>query len=292
MSEILLEALLDSLKIFIFVFAFNFVFSFIGKKLSQKKIIVPLGAAFGLIPQCGFSVIAAEKFNKKQISIGTIVAVFIATSDEALPVLFSNSAKLPETIILIFLKFAIAVLFGYAADILLKNHSNFKKSDNDNAEINERDAHEAQEKHHKSCCCNDHHQENSGIHAHLLHPLIHSLQTLIVVLVFNILFSLIVYLIGEDILWGFIKSNAFLAPLFSVLIALIPNCASSVIIAEMFITDKIAFGACLAGLVANAGIGLTVLLGNKEKKAAITVIGIVIAAALLSGYITCLICGF
>lgn len=297
MAEILLEALLDSLKIFIFVFAFNFLFSFIGKKLSKNKITVPLGAAFGLIPQCGFSVVAAEKFNKKQISMGTLLAVFIATSDEALPVLFSNPEKIPSILPLLVLKFAIAIAIGYLCDLIFKprlakeahEYTDENKAEHADEHSPEHEAHE----HGKTCCCNSHDHEEGFVHEHILHPLAHSLQTLIVVLIFNLVFSIIIALIGEAVLTEFIKSNAYLSPLFSVIIGLIPNCASSVIIAEMFVTDKIAFGACLAGLIANAGVGLTVLFGKKENvKSAIKVIAVLIGTALICGYVCCLITGF
>lgn len=287
MAEILLEALLDSLKIFIFVFAFNFLFSFIEKKISKNKITVLLGATFGLIPQCGFSVVAAEKYNKKQIGIGTLLAVFIATSDEALPVLFSNPEKIPSILQLILLKFAIAIAIGYLSDLLFKPRLN--EETHDGRAENDVE-HSPEHEHGKKCRCNGHDNEKVFVREHVLHPLVHSLQTLIVVLLFNLVFSIIIALIGENTLTEFIKSNVYLSPLFSVIIGLIPNCASSVIIAEMFITDKIPFGACLAGLIANAGVGLTVLFGKKENvKNAIKVIAVLIVTALLSGYICCLV---
>lgn len=297
MAEILLEALLDSLKIFIFVFAFNFLFSFIGKKLSKNKITVPLGAAFGLIPQCGFSVVAAEKFNKKQISMGTLLAVFIATSDEALPVLFSNPEKILSILPLLVIKFAIAIAVGYLCDLVFKPFLAEKTQDiaaeKEAEHLNDHSPKEEEHGHGKTCCCNGHDHEEGFVHEHILHPLVHSLQTLIVVLIFNLVFSIIIALIGETILTEFIKSNAYLSPFFSVVIGLIPNCASSVIIAEMFVTDKIAFGACLAGLIANAGVGLTVLFGKKENvKNAIKVIAVLIGTALICGYVCCLITGF
>lgn len=297
MAEILLDVLLDSLKIFIFVFAFNFLFSFIEKKLSKNKITVPLGAAFGLIPQCGFSVVAAEKFNKKQISMGTLLAVFIATSDEALPVLFSNLEKIPAILPLLALKFAIAIAIGYLCDLIFKlrlaEEPQVAAAENEAEHKDEYSLEHKEHEHGKTCCCNGHDHEEGFVHEHVLHPLVHSLQTLIVVLIFNLVFSIIIALIGETVLTEFIKSNAYLSPLFSVIIGLIPNCASSVIIAEMFVTDKIAFGACLAGLIANAGVGLTVLFGRKNNvKNAIKVIIVLIGTALLCGYVCCLITGF
>ena len=111
MWETLLDALLDSLKILAFVFVFNVIFSFIFQNRKSNRLTVPIGVALGLLPQCGFSVIAAEKFNKKQISGGTLLAVFLATSDEAIPVLLSEPTKAITIFPLLLLKFPSAFPF-------------------------------------------------------------------------------------------------------------------------------------------------------------------------------------
>lgn len=287
MSEVILDALLDSLKIFIFVFAFNFIFSFIGKKLAKNKISVPLGATLGLIPQCGFSVVAAERFKNKQLSAGTLLAVFIATSDEAIPVMLTDFSKFYLVFPLLAIKFVLAIIVGYLTDLLFGKIF-------DNRPIEKQD--EITE--HSGCGCghnhgDNEHNENGFVHEHILHPLIHAAKTFAVVLIFNLIFSTIIYYIGEDALSDFLKANSFLAPLFSTLVGLIPNCASSVIIAQLFVSGSISFGACLSGLIANSGIALTILFGKKcNVKINLFVIGILVFSALLAGYICCLIVGF
>ena len=286
MSEVILDALLDSLKIFIFVFAFNFIFSFIGKKLAKNKISVPLGATLGLIPQCGFSVVAAERFKNKQLSAGTLLAVFIVTSDEAIPVMLTDFSKFYLVFPLLIIKFVLAIIVGYLTDLL------FGKTF-DNRPIEETDTTTER----SDCGCghkhNVDHDENGFLHEHILHPLIHAAKTFAVVLIFNLIFSTIIYYIGEDALSDFLKANSFLAPLFSTLVGLIPNCASSVIIAQLFVSGSISFGACLSGLIANSGIALTILFGKKcNVKINLFIIGILVFSALLAGYICCIIIGF
>lgn len=284
MWETLLDSLLDSLKIFAFVFVFNVIFSFIFQNKKSNRLTVPIGAAFGLLPQCGFSVIAAEEYNKKQISGGTLLAVFLATSDEAIPVLLSEPTKAISIIPLLLLKLIIALAVGYLYDLIFKfepdSMSNIK-NDKTETEL------------HSDCGCGHHPENESFVHKHLLHPLIHSVQTFLVVLIFNIIFSLIIYFIGEETFSSFLKTNAYLAPLFSVLVGLIPNCASSIVISKLFISGNISFGACLGGLLANAGVGLTIVFAHgSDVKSSLKVLAALIISGLFFGYMCCLIIGF
>ena len=303
MSEVILDALLDSFKIFAFVFAFNFVFSFFGKKINRSKMSVPVGAALGLLPQCGFSVIAAERYKKKKLSPGTLLAVFIATSDEAIPILLSNTDKFSSIVALLLLKLCIAIIVGYIADFLLfKNTDKTIVVENGQSESNKSE--ESQEHHadeesvlcghkHHACCGSKNGDHGGFVHEHLLHPLLHSLKTFLIVLVFNLIFSVAVFLIGEENFSAFLKTNAVLAPLFSILVGLIPNCASSVIISQLFAGGNLSFGACLGGLIANAGVGLTVLFGKgANAKDVLKIVLTLIITALIAGYACCLIIGF
>ncbi|MDY4676876.1 MAG: putative manganese transporter [Candidatus Borkfalkiaceae bacterium] len=284
MWETLLDALLDSLKILAFVFVFNVIFSFIFQNRKSNRLTVPIGAALGLLPQCGFSVIAAEKFNKKQISGGTLLAVFLATSDEAIPVLLSEPTKAITIFPLLLLKFIIALAVGFLFDLIFKYNP-------DNAANVENNKNEHEQ--HSDCGCGHHTKKESFVHEHLLHPLIHSAQAFAVVLIFNVIFSLIIYFIGEETFSAFLKSNAYLSPLFSVLVGLIPNCASSVVISELFISGNISFGACLGGLLANAGVGLTIVFARgSDVKSSLKILAALIISGLFFGYLCCLIIGF
>ena len=127
----------------------------------------------------------------------------------------------------------------------------------------------------------------------MLHPLIHSLKIFVYVLIINILFGTIIYIIGEDTLVKFLQTNKYIAPLLTTLIGVIPNCAASVIITEVYLLNGISFGACLSGLVMNAGLGLVFLFKKKEAiKENFIILGVMIATSLILGYATCLIMGF
>lgn len=290
MVDVLLDALLDSLKVFAVVLAFNILISFIenwlAKKIEKNKKISPiLGAAFGLIPQCGFSVVASDLYIKEHITMGTLVAVFIACSDESLPIIISNFNEAYMALPLLGIKFVLGFAIGYLVDVIVRERKH----------VNEHLDHcEHEEEIHVGCC--HHHiedEEESKVHKHLLHPLIHSLKVLLYVFIINIIFGTIIYFVGEEQLSNFLMSNRYVAPLFATIIGLIPNCASSVILTELFIKHSISFGACLSGLIINAGLGTIVLFKNKDfVKKGLIIISILFIVSIVSGYVTCLIMGF
>lgn len=288
MLEIFLDTLIDSLKILGIVFVFYLVLSFFEAKLSSlleknKKISPFLGALFGLIPQCGFSVIASDLFLKRHITIGTLIAIFISCSDEALPILLSNPNKILSVLPLIITKFIIAFVVGFIIDtIWIKNKNEVHD--------HHHDCHH--EKEIKIGCC--HHEINNEKenpwHAHLFHPLLHSLKIFLYVFIVTFLFGLLYFYIGEDSIKAFLTQHKYLSPLICTLLGLIPNCAGSVIIADLYILEAIDFGACLAGLIANAGLGTFILLKDKDhRKEVIVILSILIVVSLISGYISLLL---
>ena len=283
MFEVILDALLDSLKVLGVLLLFNFLLSFcedkLAKLLNKNKILSPLvGSSIGLIPQCGFSVVSADLYQRKKISMGTLVAVFIACSDEALPILFSYPDKYLNILLLLLIKFVIAFVTGLLVDLIFKSKEPHlvileKKED---------------EEHSVEGCC--HHkigeEKESFVKEHILHPLIHSLKIFAYVLVINVLFAILVYLVGENNIKSFIDSNVYLTPLFATIIGFIPNCASSVILTELYIEGYIYFSATLAGLICNAGLGLFYLFKNKNNiKNTIFIIAILFIVSIISGYL-------
>ncbi len=290
MGEILLDSLLDSLKILVVVLIFNIIISFIENKLTEKitkneKVSPIIGAAFGLIPQCGFSVVASDLYTKNHITMGTLVAVFISCSDESLPIMLSDLSKAYMVLPLILIKFILGFLIGYLIDFIYRTKR----------EVKEHLEHcEHEEEVHIGCC--HHHiddKEENKWHEHLIHPLVHSLKIFVYVFIINAIFGTIIYYIGEDAVKTFLENNKYFAPLYSVLIGLIPNCASSVILTELFIEGNLSFGACMSGLIVNAGLGTIVLFKNKEFiKKAFIIIAILIIVAIITGYTTCAIIGF
>ena len=124
MLEVFLDALIDSLKVLAVIFVFNFIFTFfekrIAKKINNKSKLNPLlGALFGLVPECGFSVVASDLYLKNHITMGTLVAVFIACSDEALPIFLSNPSKIIMILPLLAIKFVVGFIIGFLVDVFL-----------------------------------------------------------------------------------------------------------------------------------------------------------------------------
>lgn len=285
-GEILLDALKDSVLVFAFVFLFHVILSFIETPVSnflikRKKTSPIFGSFFGLIPQCGTSVAAADLYVKKYISIGTLIAVFLSCSDEALLMLLGAwNEKTIYILPLIGLKLVTGIVFGFLIDLIIR-HQHIEEVDHIEEE--------------KECHLHhdEGHHENTSIHAHLVHPLIHSLQIFAYVLIINIALGTIIGFVGEESFANFMQTNRYLAPLFTSIVGLIPNCASSVLITELFLSGNLSFGALFAGLLVNSGLGVLYLLKDlKDWKKALFIIGVSFSIAVSLGYITCLISGF
>lgn len=280
--DILLDALKDSVLIFAFVFLFHVILSFIENPVSnflikRKKTSPIFGALFGLIPQCGTSVVAADLYIKKFITIGTLIAVFLSCSDEALLILLSAwNEKTLAIFPLIGLKLVAGVAFGLLIDLIIRKQK-----------VEEVD-HVEEEKE-----CHHHHHENTPAHAHLIHPLIHSIEIFAYVLIINLALGLLIGFVGVDNFSNFMISNRYLAPLFTSIIGLIPNCASSVAITELYLSGTLSFGALFAGLLVNSGLGMMVLFKEyKNIKKTLLILGVCFVIAVSLGYLTCLVSGF
>ena len=280
--DILLDALKDSVLIFAFVFLFHVILSFIENPVSnflikRKKTSPIFGALFGLIPQCGTSVVAADLYIKRFITIGTLIAVFLSCSDEALLVLLSAwNEKTLAIFPLIGLKLATGILFGLLIDLIIR-HQKVEEVD-----------HIEEEKE-----CHHHHHENTPAHAHLIHPLFHAIKIFIYVFIINLLLGLLIGFVGEENFINFMLTNRYLAPLFTSIIGLIPNCASSVLITELYLSGTLSFGALFAGLLVNSGLGMMVLFKEyKSIKKTLLIVGVCFIIAVSLGYLTCLVSGF
>ena len=280
--DILLDSLKDSLLVFAFVFLFHVILSFIETPVSnflikRKKTSPIFGALFGLIPQCGTSVVGAELYIKRYITVGTLIAIFLSCSDEALIVLLEAwNEKTLMIFPLIGLKLVSGIFFGLLIDFIIRKQ---KIIEVDHVE----EEHE----------CHTHHHENTPAHAHLIHPLIHSIKVFIYIFIINLALGTLIGFIGVDNFSNFMVSSRHLAPLFSAIIGLIPNCASSLLITDLFVEGHISFGALFAGLLVNSGLGLMVLLKEKTMfKRTLLIVGVCFVIAVALGYLTCLIVGF
>ena len=281
--DIFLDSLKDSALVFAFVFAIHILLSFFENRLANflvkhRKLAPLFGSLFGLVPQCGTSVMGADLYIKRYITIGTLVAIFLSCSDEAFIAILTSGKpdKMLMVLPLIGVKFILGFAFGLLADLLFR-----KQEIKENEHVEEE--HE----------CHAHHVENNPVHKHLVHPLLHSLEIFGYVFAINFILGLIIGFVGQDNFSNFIQTNKYLSPLFASIIGLIPNCASSLLLSELFIEGNLSFGALLGGLLVNAGLGMMVLLKNRRSAKNIWFIILVcFLVAVSAGYITCLIFGF
>ncbi len=280
------DSLISLAVIFVVYVIIELVENKISNKLQKTKKFSPVfGALFGLIPQCGFSVVATDMYAKRHITIGTLLAMYIATSDEAIPILLSSPDKILSVLPLIAIKFVLAFSFGYLVDVI------YTKSRKE-VKVHEGHCHHEELVH--SGCCNHHIEgEKKTAKEYLLHPLLHSLKIFAYILVINIAFSLLIHFVGEQAIVDFLQSSKYFSPLFACLVGLIPNCASSVIISQLYLIGGIGFGACLGGLTCNAGLGIMMLFKeNKNIKENLTILGLLVGFAIIIGYVASFILAF
>lgn len=307
MEHVILHTLEETLILLPFLFVcyilIELVESWTSKKttkgLKKHGIEVLVGAGVGLIPQCGFGVVATDLYTRKKLSMGTLLAIYIATSDEAVPLLLANPQKAPALLPLLVLKFLFALAVGYLVFAietkLTKKHSSpIVSNHNHDHEHDEEHSHdhEEEERTHIGCCGHaiEETQDNSSttkqrLKRYLLHPLRHTLYIFAFILIVTFAFNTLVHFVGEDNISTFLNSAKVFTPILAVLVGLIPNCASSVVLTNMYILGSLPFGALLAGLIANAGISITVLFKqNRPLKNTFLILGILILTALVAGY--------
>ncbi len=307
--EVITEALLDTLKLFPFLLLLYILIELmehntkIGKANGALcgKAAPVIGAATGLVPMCGFSVMAAKLYRHRHLTLGTLLAVFIATSDEAFIVLLLSpmvwSDKLLSVLALCGSKLVLGIAVGYLADLLVrkcpaivpladrcvKTHTCERTHENEKAEnappmhVHAHDEHghdsEAHHHGHEYSVCEHKHGKESNLSLYFVTPLVHSLKIAAFILLFNLAFGFLFFGIGggnaeagEERVITFLQVAGFwYQPLVCGLIGLVPNCASSVALAETYALGGIAFGSLLCGLVVNAGLGYLVLLRDYKK---------------------------
>ncbi len=295
MWDVILEALLDSLKVFPFLILLYVLIEVVEEKVSTSKQFIKytngkyatvVGAGLGLIPQCGFSVVASDLYAKRYIKMGTLLAIFIATSDEAIPIILSNPDKAYLIFPILFIKFIFAIVVGYVVDIVY----NWICKQKTIVEIVEPDDHDHLETETAGCCGHHVEEERNSLKKFFIHPLIHSLKILLYIFIVNLVLGLLIHFVGEENVVNFMGNVKWLQPLIVPLVGLIPNCASSVLITQMLVLDGITLGSAIAGLCVNAGIGLAVLFKqNKNVKENIAIVSVLYVCAVVLGYIINLI---
>ena len=270
------HGIIDTLKAIPFLFIAYLLMEFIEHKASERmeralgKIgnggpIV--GSLLGCIPQCGFSATASNLYTAGVVTEGTLIAVFLATSDEAIPILISNPGSYSSIWKIIVAKIVIGIFIGFGVDIALKLFK-IKKISVDMC---------------RDCGC----EEEKGI---LKPSIIHTLKTTLFILIVNIIFGYAIHLLGKESLDRILLSGHYAQPFITALFGLIPNCAISSAITQLYIQGSLSFGATLAGLCSGAGVGVAVLLkANPIKKENIRIIITMYVSSSLIGFVLMLL---
>ena len=271
MLHLILHTLIDTLKVVPFLYLAFLLIEFIEHKLTKKNIKLltngkkygPLtGGILGMIPQCGFSVLATNLYSSRVITVGTLIAVYLSTSDEMLPILLSGGMPIINALAILLLKAGIAIIFGFLIDVFLKNRFS------NNSQI-------------KDLC----EKEECHYHKNLfLASLKHTLSITLYIFIASFIIGLLVHHLETETISKILFQGKNLSYFIISLIGLIPNCASSVMISELYLNGVITFGNMMAGLLCASGVGILILFKtNKKLKQNIIITIIIYAIGIISG---------
>lgn len=280
MSHILLHsvehAVLDSVKLIPFLFLTYILMEYIEHKTSQQTGVVLqkagkvgplLGGLAGAVPQCGMSAAASNLYAGRIITLGTLIAIFLSTSDEMLPIMLSNSVSMAVIGKILFLKAGIGIAAGFGIDLAIRF---FGKKKTEELRI-----HDLCEQEHCNC-------ENGVLKSAIRHTIHITIYVFLITLILN----LGIECIGEDNLAQFILNKPILGPVLAGIIGLLPNCAASVVITQMFLDGLMNFGTMMSGLLVGAGVGIMVLLKvNEDKKESLKIIALLYAIGVVAGIV-------
>jgi len=274
--HILEHTAIETLRLIPFLFITYLVMEYIEHKTSEKsKYIIQkagrlgpvLGAIVGIFPQCGFSVSATNLYSARVITLGTLISVYLATSDEMLPILLTEAVPISTILTILGLKLIIGIIAGFAIDAVLRLIKKEKQEEQKIEELCE----------HEHCHCEE------GI---VTSAVKHTINIILFIFLITLIINGIIVLIIEETIANFISQNIILGPVVAGIIGLIPNCASSVILTELFIEGVISMPMLISGVAVNAGVGLLILFKtNKNLKENLTIVGLLYAIGVLSGMI-------
>lgn len=280
MIEIIEETLIDSIKLLPFLFITYLIMEYIEHKTSDKlkntikksgKYGPVIGGLLGTIPQCGFSVAATNLYATRIITLGTLISVYLATSDEMIPILLSEGAPITTILSILGIKLVIAIIAGFIIDFIIRRKN--KENDEEERII------DLCEKEH--CHCE---------HGIFKSALKHTLNIFVFIIIITFIINILIHFIGEDNIANLVRINPILGPVLASIIGLIPNCASSVILTQLYVENVIPVATMISGLLAGTGIGLAVLFKmNKGIKENLKITALLYVIGVISGIILQLI---
>ena len=279
MLEIIEDTLIDAIKLLPFLFITYLIMEYIEHKMGEKskKAIKKsgrfgpvIGGILGIFPQCGFSVSATNLYAGRVITLGTLIAVYLSTSDEMLPIFISEAVSPIIILKILGIKLIVGIIAGILIDIVI-NLINKNKQKEENDEI----GHICEEEH---CHCNE-----NGVFRSALK---HTVNIFLFIILITFIINIVVYFVGEETIASWILNKPVIGPMITSLIGLIPNCAASVIITNLYLENVISLGSMIAGLLTGAGVGLAVLFKTNNKlKENIGIVALVYIIGAISGII-------
>lgn len=270
--DVIADSFIDSIRILPFLFAAYLIMEYLEHKAGDRMQAAIRGAGkggpiiggiLGIFPQCGFSAAASNLYAGRIITVGTLIAVFLSTSDEMLPIMISANAGAETIIKILAVKVVVAALAGFAIDCIFR-----KREENIQVEH----------------LCEQHqcHCEN-GIWKSALH---HTVEIFLYILIISLVLNLLIAWIGEDVLSGVILNRPVVGAVIAGIVGLIPNCAASVIITQLYLSGVLNAGAMIAGLLSGTGVGVLVLLRvNDNRRENLGLIGLLYVIGVLSGIV-------
>ena len=270
MLEIIFEAVIDTLKLVPFLFIAFLIIEFIEHKMSDKsKNIIAksdkfgpiIGSILGIIPQCGFSSLATNLYVTRIISLGTLISIYLSTSDEMLPLLLSENVSINIIVKILLIKVLVGMFFGFLIDFFLRKREKVSV----NYDI-----------------CDD--EDCDCEHGIILSSVKHTFNILIFILICNFILNVMFHYLGHDYLSNLFMKDSLFSPFVTSLIGLIPNCGASVVLTQLFINDAINMSALISGLLTGSGVATLVLLKeNKNKKESLFIILMIYLIGVISG---------
>lgn len=273
MIDVLIDAMIDTIKLIPFLWVTYLIMEYIEHKTKEKtketikksgKYGPFIGSVLGIFPQCGFSVSATNLYAARVITLGTLIAVYLSTSDEMLPIFLSESVPITNILIILGIKLVVGMIAGFCIDFVVR----LKHKEEEEEKIID-----LCEKEH--CHCE---------HGIIKSSLKHTFNIIIFILIVTFIINMAIYYIGEDKISGFLGNQPILGPVIAGFIGLIPNCAASVILTQMYLQNVISVSTLISGLLVGAGVGLAVLFKmNKGIKQNIKIVALLYSIGVITG---------
>ena len=263
MLDVIMDTLLDTVKLIPFLLLTYLGMEYLEHKTGQKaqKLVRKagrfgpvIGGALGIVPQCGFSAAASNLYTGRVITLGTLVAIYLSTSDEMLPILISEQAPVRTILFILLAKAVIGIAAGFAVDLIFSARREV-----------DHHIHEICEQEHCHC------EEGSIFRS----ALVHTMQISCFILIITFLLNLLFFFVGEEVLAELILNRRILGPVLAAVVGLIPNCAGSVAITQLYLEGVIGAGAMLSGLLTGTGVGLLILFRvNHDRRENLRILGL------------------